>query len=134
MRVRAGFWTVTCIALLLLFTCTHAHSQTVTGDLEGRILGADSEPVAAAVEVSGPALQTPRAVQADANGQFRVLSLPPGSYEVSLERVGFAPEMFSRVVVQLGRTTGLLDIRLKPLTVTQEIEVVAGISARRLPP
>jgi hypothetical protein len=125
MGFRRVLPTAVVTALVLLLPSGTSHSQTVTGNLEGRAVGADGQPVAATVEVSGPALQAPRAVRADANGQFRVLSLPPGRYEVRLEQVGFAPEMLSRAVVLLGRTTSLGDIRLTPLAVREEIEVVA---------
>jgi hypothetical protein len=77
MGFRRVLPTAVVTALILLLPSGTSHSQTVTGNLEGRAVGADGQPVAATVEVSGPALQAPRAVRADANANSASFRSPP---------------------------------------------------------
>lgn len=56
-----------------------AHAQDVAGELRGRVIGPDAPLSQVTIEVSGPSLPQPIAVQTDARGQFHLLSLPVGS-------------------------------------------------------
>ena len=94
-----------------------AHAQDVSGGLRGRVFGGDDPLSQATVEVSGPSLPQPIAVQSDAHGQFRFLSLPVGTYELRLRVVGYRPTRYEGVPVTLGRATDLGRIRLEPFAI-----------------
>jgi hypothetical protein len=90
------------IVLTLLFSTLplHVAFAQVSGVLKGRV----TDPQQAAVSgvtviVSSPDLQGARAAVTDADGEYVVLGLPPGTYAVSLEVPGF--QKFVRPDLQL---------------------------------
>ena len=94
-----------------------AHAQDVAGELRGRVIGQDAPLSQVTVEATGPSLPQAIAVETDAHGQFRFLSLPVGSYELRLRVVGYRPTRYEGVPVTLGRETDLGRIRLEPFVV-----------------
>ncbi|MEJ2343564.1 MAG: carboxypeptidase-like regulatory domain-containing protein, partial [Gemmatimonadales bacterium] len=87
MRVEVRSCLPAGVLALLLFNVP-AFSQEVTGNIEGRVLSTDGDPVSAAVRVDGPSLQAVRTVQSDERGWFRVFRLPVGEYTVRLSALG----------------------------------------------
>ena len=49
----------------------------------------------------------------DAQGQFRFLSLPPGSYSLKAELEGFSTIEYPRVNISLGRNTNI-EVTMSP--------------------
>ena len=94
-----------------------AHAQDVAGELRGQVIGRDAPLSQVTVEVSGPSLTQPIAVQTDTRGQFHLLSLPVGIYELRLRVVGYRPTRYEGVPVTLGRATDLGRIGLEPFVV-----------------
>ena len=77
MKTGCVFLTVLCVLPQSL------RAQDVTGNLQGRVVTPQAEPVAdVRVTVAGPSLQGTRASQTDPQGFFQVLALPGGSYAV----------------------------------------------------
>jgi hypothetical protein len=74
-------------------------------------------------------MQQPMTVQTDAQGNFRLLSLPVGTYAVRLRAVGYGPARYEGVDVRLGQTTdmGVLHLELQPVELP-EIVVRAGVA------
>ena len=60
----------------------------------------------AAMTVNGET-SVARVVETAADGRFRVLELPPGSYSISIERTGFAVHRQPGVALLLGRSAWL---------------------------
>ena len=118
--------TCTVVTCLMLALCAaSALGQEVTGDLEGRILDPQSQPVeGATITVTGPSLQGERGTVTDPEGRFRVLALPPGSYTVNVARLGFRELIMEAVPVRLGRTISLGEILLEAAAVELEPLVV----------
>ena len=116
-----------CVISLLLAAPAVARAQAVTGSLEGRILSTQGEPLeASVVTVTGPFLQGRRNTTTDARGHFQFWALPPGEYELRLAHMGHQPMVIQRVVVELGRTTGLAAVAMTPQAVElQPIVVMA---------
>ena len=114
--------------LVLAFAATAALAQT-TGSIEGRVDVATGGPLPLVqVEAKGPALQGTRTVTTDAQGRYKLALLPPGTYEVTFTKQGFAPDTRKEVAVQLDRDT-TVDVALKvsmeeTVTVTSEGEPV----------
>jgi hypothetical protein len=73
------------------------------------------------VVVAGPGLPATREAATDEEGFFQVLSLSPGSYTVTLSRMGLRTTVVEDVVVALGRTTSLGGIAVE----TQPVELEA---------
>jgi hypothetical protein len=94
-----------------------AASQEVTGRLEGHVLTADGDPLAAArIILSGPAMQGTRETATDRSGRFRVPGLPVGRYTVRISSIGYRGVVYQSVQIRLGSTTTLGDVRLETET------------------
>ena len=105
-------------------------AQDVAGALKGRVATTDSSSLATVeVEASSPSLQQAVSVQTDARGNFRLLSLPIGSYTVRFRVLGYRPTRYDGVVVGLGQTTDMGVIPLLPQVVElPEIVVQASLA------
>src|SRR5438046_5830401 len=63
-------------------------AQQVDGNLEGRVLDADGQPLAdVSVSVSSPSLQGTRGTASDRGGCFRLEGLPVGLFQIQLSHV-----------------------------------------------
>src|SRR5438876_6749287 len=123
MKIGSVFLTALCVLPRSL------PAQEVTGNLRGRVVALQSEPVPdIRVIVAGPSLQGTRTTRTDLRGSFQVLALPPGSYTVRLARIGFRPVVVDSVSVRIGGTTNVGVVTIEP----QAIELgEVGVTAQR---
>ena len=125
------------VALLLAHASAPVSAQTpTTGVLEGIVVGTSGEPLAdvqvTLLPVTGGA--TRRAVTAR-SGTFQVLLLPPGQYDVLVERLGLQPVRYTGVPVRARRSVWV-RARLAPAegAVTAPVQVAfEGASGISLP-
>jgi len=119
------------VALLLIATLLQSAptlAQQISGNLEGRVLDADGNPVALVdITVSGPSLAAARGAISSTNGAFRVLALPVGTYVIEASMPGFQSVRQQDVVVSLGQAINV-DLQLGDVTVSEEIIVTAEAS------
>jgi hypothetical protein len=102
------------IFVLLFLLFSSIWSQEITGNLEGRILDRDEQPILGAeIGVSSPALQGTRETTTGPQGYFRFFALPSGKYTIKIEHPDYQEKMFQNVLVRLGKTSPLGAIRLK---------------------
>ena len=108
------------VATLLLVAPVAA--QTTSGTISGVVRSTDGAPLpGVTVLVSSDMLQGTRSVETDANGRFRIVSLPPGSYSVTYTQTGFSPVEESGVAVRIATDTSR-EVTMTP-GVTEEILV-----------
>lgn len=113
--------------LFLLLLAGNVSAQEGSG-IEGRISDARTGlPLSSArVVVAGTAGQT----QTDAAGDFRLLPLSPGCYDLQISRMGYKPQTISGIAVTPGNVTRS-DVRLQPdPLVLPEMTVSVQASAR----
>ncbi len=120
------------LSFALLSTTAFAQSST-TGSIEGRVVDVNGAAVpGVGVSVKSPNLISPQSATTDDQGNYRVLSLPPGKYTVVIEATkGFA--RFEQTVdVNLSKTSAL-DVLLQAANVGATVTVTesagAGIDA-----
>src|SRR5439155_1473131 len=104
-------------------------AQEVTGNLRGRVVAFQSEPVPdVRVIVAGPSLQGTRTTRTDLRGSFQVLALPPGSYTVRLARIGFRPVVVDGVNTTPPHFQGSLPVAsfALPYNFVRAVEVKEG--------
>lgn len=102
----------------VLLVCASTASAQTTGRIVGTILDQQNAAVpGATVTVGSPALQGMRSTVTDQGGEFRFLSLPPGTYTLNAELTGFQRVERSNIIVGLDQTVTL------PLTLT-----IAGVA------
>lgn len=103
-----------------------AQSQASTGQISGGVLDSQG---AAIVDATIKATNTQTGQEARAtstfNGNFTIVLLPPGVYNVSSEAKGFAATNVSNVEVVVGRTT-TLNISMGVTGVSEVVSVTAG--------
>src|SRR5687767_10508598 len=117
------------ILILALFPLP-LHAQTTnSGILQGRITSAGA-PVSQAdlqvIRIDG--FSERRAVSA-ADGSFRVAFLPPGTYRLTVRRIGFRPVIVNDLVIRSGRVE-TLAVTLEPAAVTLDSLVVLAAAVR----
>jgi carboxypeptidase family protein len=100
--------------LLLIFFLQHtATAQRITGDLQFRVVDSVGHPVTGVnAIVTGPQVQGVRGGVTDELGYFNILALPPGKVSVRVSHAAFQPVVFEDVLIQLGKTTNLGEIRM----------------------
>jgi hypothetical protein len=105
----------------------YAQSKT-TAVLSGSVLDASEAGVPDA-RVTATNTQTGRALEAasDYRGEYRFVLLPPGVYDVRVEKQGFSTQVHRGVEVTVGQAA-LLDVRLQVGATQQVVEVNADVA------
>ena len=110
-------------ALLLLYPPAVALAQLQTGNLYGTVIDQEESPLpGATVTLSGGG--APQIQVTDAQGRFRYVALPPGSYQLEASLSGYSPVEHSGLIVHVGRSTEV-EVLLPPavsdsITINQE--------------
>ena len=102
-------------------------AQQTTGNLIGKILDEDGDPIPFVnIVVSGKNQQGTRGAATDEFGFFRILALHVGSYSVRIDHIAKRPVIIEPVIIRLGKTTTLGDVKLTERTLeTEEIRITA---------
>ena len=113
-----------CAVALVMFTARFAGAQTT-----GQIIGTVVDPQGAVlpgvtVTATSPQLQGERTAVTDSTGTFRVPSLPPGTYKVTVALSGFQDLMQENVIVSLDKTA-TLAMKMPLAGMTAEVNVTA---------
>src|SRR5436305_1101090 len=110
-------------ALLLLAVGGTAFAQLQTGNLYGTVTD-DKGAALPGVTVTLSGQGAPQVQVTNAQGQFRFLGLPPGSFDLKAELEGFSTIDYPNIVINIGRNT-TIEVKLSPavedvITVTAE--------------
>jgi AraC family transcriptional regulator len=115
------------LALLPFVVETTAFGQTA--QVTGRISDQSGAVIQGAmVTVTNEGNRFKRETSSNEEGYFTVPSLQPGSYQVSIQKDGFKPVIRSGIVLNVEQVARL-DFTLQPGTVTEIVEVQAGVVA-----
>src|SRR5260370_33263425 len=110
---------------LMPAACGWAQTSLVNSALEGSVSDSGGGRIpGVTVMVRAVATHQAREVATTGEGVFRISELPPGNYEVSVSRAGFAPYKHTGVLMPLGSTV-YLDIVLQLENVTTQVTVSA---------
>jgi hypothetical protein len=113
------------LALLIAALPTFALAQAggATAELKGRITDPNGAVVAGAAITATDAVKgISRTATSDQRGEYRLLSLPPGTYEVKVEKSGFATQLRGGVQLTVGQTADL-DFGLKIGTASETVTI-----------
>jgi hypothetical protein len=101
-------------------------SAQVTGSLKGLVTDPSGAVVADSnVKATDVAKGTTRTATSGPDGAYLFSELPPATYNVTVSKTGFAPEIAKNVVVALGQTA-IVDFKMKISQVTEAVEVTAA--------
>lgn len=117
------------LALLLLFTAStlaHAQANAVDAALDGYITDASGGALAGAqISVLNTATNIPQQTTSDAQGYYRFLLLPVGSYRMQVTANGFGALTKEGISLSVGQKARL-DIRLQVGSTNETVSVNAG--------
>jgi outer membrane receptor for ferrienterochelin and colicins len=106
--------------ILFLSLCTGLFAQSA---ITGKVVDAESGRPLAAVNVQ--ILGTIRGAATDAQGNFRIANIPPGSYSLRASMISYKPYILENIIVKLDRETEVL-FELKETPIEFEPVVVLG--------
>ncbi len=109
-------------AALFFFAADFAAAQT-TGKIRGRVLDQDTGDAlpGANILVEG----TNRGSAADANGDFTIINIQPGTYDLRVQMIGYSVAKLTGVRVSVNRTA-FVEAKLKPSVIEGEEVVVTA--------
>jgi carboxypeptidase family protein len=116
------------ITSLLLITCAAAsavfgQAQSNAADLQGTVRDSTQAVVTGAtVTARNPATNASRTVTTNDDGYYRIINLPPGDYEVTVEAANFKKWVSPTVTVTVGQAAEL-NVTLEPGQITEIVTV-----------
>ena len=114
-------------AVLALVFCVPSVLGQAQATLQGRVLDGTGAAVKdAVVKVANPSVGFDTAVRTDAEGRYRVLAIPAGTYTVVAEASGFRPIRIEELRIDVGRTIAH-DFHVEPAGVETAVTVVADV-------
>ena len=116
------------IPLLFALSST-ASAQILTGSIGGTVTDSSGAVVPdVKVTTSGPALiGGPRSITSDANGNYKFLELPPGTYAVRFEKQGFKAFAQENIVINTGvQVTVSPSLEVGEMTQAVTVEAAAA--------
>ena len=100
-----------------------AIAQQTAGNINGRVLDEQGAAVpGATVTATETATGFSRTVVSDATGNFKLMSLPVGTYDVRAELQGFQPLMTKGIIVNVSVTV-TIDLKLSVAKLTEDVTV-----------
>lgn len=122
MRRGLAFCGILCIFALLIGTAVHAAETTAS--IIGTVYDDNGVPLpGATITAVNSATNFTRVISTEASGLYRVPLVPPGTYTITVEVLGFAKEVRSGVVLTVGKEVALdFNLRLATAGETMEIE------------
>lgn len=114
---------ISCLLVIAIFVLTAQAQDTTSGSIQGSITDEQGGAVAgASVEARNTATNFSRSFITDADGRFTLLSIPSGTYVVSVTKQGFAKLNQENVQVTVGRAVSL-NLTLKVSGVSGEVTI-----------
>ena len=121
MRIAQVFRKAAILALLALFASSSAFAGT-TGKISGKIVDAKTKDAVpfATIQID----DTRMGAQADVNGEYVIINVPPGKYNVTATLAGYRPVKTEDVEILVDRTT-TVNFTMEQTVVEMEAQVVA---------
>lgn len=118
-------------ALLLMLICVtvrllaFAQAGGSTAEIKGKITDPTGSVIAGAtITATDSEKSISRTGSSDENGEYRLLSLPPGNYQLKVEAPGFKAQLESTVQITVGQTA-THDYSLEVGTVTEMVNITS---------
>ncbi len=119
------FFQLTTLLLVLLAAASVAfgQAQSNAADLQGVVKDSTGAVVAnATVHARNPATNVSRDATTNDDGLYRIINLPPGNYEITVEAANFKKAVLSNINVTVGQTAQL-DVNLELGEITETVTI-----------
>src|SRR5438445_9852541 len=128
--MRSTWWGVAILlvtGLLLVFPSSRLQGKAVNATLLGTVTDVSGAVVPGTkVEIREVNTGSTRSIISNESGNYVFADLPPGQYQVSVEKQGFKKEVHAAVDV-LVNSTVRVDLKLQPGALSETIEVTAEV-------
>ncbi|HEX7360019.1 MAG TPA: carboxypeptidase regulatory-like domain-containing protein [Bryobacteraceae bacterium] len=115
------------VCLFALCLGIRLNAQAVNGTLVGTVRDSTGAVTPNAhITITETNTNVARAAQTDANGYYSFPALPPGTYDVKVEKQGFAAAQRTAVPVSVN-TTVRVDLQLQPGQITETVNVASTV-------
>ena len=112
---------------IFLFIPAILYGQDITGNIEGLIRDSSGVSLSGVnILVQSENLQGTKGTATNEKGYFKILALPVGIYKVKIRMIGYRELIVDNVLIRLGKTTNLGDIKLKQETISLPEITVSG--------
>ena len=125
-----GSFQILCLLLLLLLSAPVAfgQAQSNAADLQGIVRDATGAVVAnAGVTARNPGTNFTRSATTNDEGFYRIINVPPGDYEVTVEATNFKKAVLPKVTLTVGQAAEL-DITLEPGQINESVTISGATS------
>ena len=122
---RAFLPVLWCCVVALLASAAPLVAQSTTGSIQGLVRdNQDAVVPGATVTIRNVQTNAVRSATTDANGAYRFLGLPIGSYELTAELAGFSKYVRDGITVSLNQDA-VVEIKIQPASISESIQVTA---------
>src|ERR1043166_8639152 len=109
--------------LLLSVNVALGQAQANAADLQGTVMDSAKAVVAnATVTARNPATNFSRSATTNDDGFYRIINLPPGDYEVTVEAANFKKKVLQKVTVTVGQRAEL-NVALEPGQISESVTI-----------
>src|ERR1700741_711540 len=116
---------IPCLLVVLLLCAATAFGQTQSNaaDIQGTVKDSTGAVVANAnVTVRNAATNFSRTGTTNDEGFYRIINVPPGDYEITVEAANFKKAVLPKVTVTVGQAAEL-DITLEPGQISESVTI-----------
>ena len=121
--IRSLNFTLLLIVSLTFANVTFGQAQSAAADLQGVVKDATGAVVPdAAITARHLGTNVRRAAVSNEEGFYRIVNLPPGEYEITVEAANFKKAVLAKVSVTVGQTA-TVDVALEPGQITESVTI-----------
>ena len=117
--------------LVVLFLSAHAafgQAQSNAADIQGTVKDSTGAVVPnATVTARNPNTNVTRNATTNDQGLYRIINVPPGDYEITVEAASFKKAVLEKVTVTVGQAADI-DVVLEPGAISETV-TVSGVTA-----
>src|SRR5215213_11329659 len=122
-----GSFQIPCLLMILLLLSAHVafgQAQSNAADLQGTVKDSTGAVVAnATVTARNPGTNFSRSANTNDDGFYRIINVPPGDYEITVEAANFKKAVLPKVTVTIGQAAELNVITLEPGQITESVTI-----------
>ncbi|HKN84146.1 MAG TPA: TonB-dependent receptor, partial [Pyrinomonadaceae bacterium] len=109
--------------LLLCANVTFGQAQSNAADIQGTVTDAAGAVVPSAIVTArNPSNNISRSATTNGEGLYRIINVPPGDYEITVEAPNFKKTVLPKITVTVGQAAEV-DARLEPGQISESVTV-----------
>ncbi len=122
--LSGSFQLISLLAILLMsVSVALGQAQSNAADLQGTVRDSTGAVVPnASVTARNPGTNVTRNATTNDEGFYRIINVPPGDYEITVEAPNFKKAVLTKVTVTIGQAADI-DVQLEPGQITESVTI-----------